>query len=613
MSIEFLETDYEKVDYLSNLLKSRATGKNVQDNEYQILRQELLSNKNISHYLPIWLKTNSDINSFWRFIKEKFDKYDERTEFLSDEFTELLNFLAPKELKKAVPLVESLPVSQDILKQKLNEYFENNNELVNIYGNFKLATKVLGNGGTSIVKGFEFDKKEYAIKFLLDNIFEKESSAFKRFKQAHLNLISIQYTSCVLPQIHFDSLAISANLIIPYIVMPKVETTLKSYMDEKKKNKEFDFELFKKMFISLITIVDTIHNHNIIHRDIKPENIFILNGRLVLGDFDIAKFADDGHIKLIETKKGDRLANFYYSAPEQSNKKYDEITFAADWYAIGQVLYWLVTGETLRGQGRVSLIQYDEKYKDFEPLIENLLSHNPKERICSKKDIENFLNSKKQISWEETLYSFDEIIFKYMSEFGMRQGIKEYVDIESINEIMNDLSLDVKKLNLWWSQGYSDINIYEITKANYCDRCWVVGLDEIKIKSIWFYKHYESFGGSCIIVETDNFEATGLYPEEIDYEEFAILDNKYITRTEFDSGWAVINGKRVKLNGNAILRGRILKNTIFFLAPQSGPLITNDKIIDEIYQEYKSRQQVDEKLLEPLKSMKRSRDILMMS
>ncbi len=613
MSIEFLKTDYEKIDYLNNLLKSRATGKEVSDNEYKVLRSELLSNNEIESYLPVWLKTNGDLNSFWRFIKDKFQKYDERTRFLSDEFEPLINYLAPKELKKAVVPKDSLPLSKDILKKELNEYLNRKQKITNIYGDFLLSSKVLGNGGTSVVKGFSFHGKEYAIKFLLENIKEKENTTFKRFKQAHLNLLSIQHLGVILPQIHFDSIEINEQIKIPYIIMPKAENTLKVYIEDKKKNDTFDFTLFKKLFNSLINIVDIIHNKKIIHRDIKPENIFILDGKLVLGDFDIAKFNDDEHIKLVDTKKSDRLANFYYSAPEQSSKKFDEITFTADWYAIGQVLYWLITNDTLRGQDNITFAKYDKNYKEFEKLIKILLSNNPKNRFSSKQDIENFLQNKKKISWEDTLHNFDEIIYKYMPEFGMRQGIKTYTDSKTINEIMNDLSSNVKKLNLWWSQGYSDMNIYEIVKAEYCATCWIVGLDEIKIKSIWFYKHHESFGGSCIIIETDSFSSTGLYHEATGYEEFGIFKEHYITRTEFDSGWAVLNGERIKLNGEAILRGRILTNTIFFLAPQSGPLITNDKIIDKIYKDYQAYYEISEKTLEPLKQIKRSHDILMMS
>lgn len=610
MSIEFLKTDYEKVDYLRNLLVSKATGQDVANFEYQQLREELLSNKKIEKYFPIWIRTHSNLSSFWRFIKEEYSTYQERTAFINKEFSLVLSSLNSG-TNKAVSQSNETILSKDSLVQSIKEYFTHNKEIKNIFGNFKLTKKILGNGGTSEVKEFEFNSKKYAIKFLISNIIKKENTEFKRFKQAHLNLLSIQHTGVILPQVHFDSIKISDEIELPYIIMPKAEMTLKKFVEEKKKKNEFNFTLFEKLFNGLINILEIIHSYHIIHRDIKPENIFILNKKLVLGDFDIAKFDDKEHVKLVDTKKGDRLANFYYSAPEQSDKSFDEITFAADWYAFGQILYWLITGNTLRGQEDISFSKYDTKYGKYESLIKNLLSNDPSVRLSSKDDIFKYLENKKKVTWEETLYNFDNIVFKYMSEFGMSgQGVKKFNDTKSINEIMSDLATDVLKLNLWWSQGYSDINIYDISKEKYCDRCWLVGLDEIKIKSIWFYKHYSSFGCSCIIVETDNFEPTGLYPDINEYEEFGILDDNYITRQEYDTGWAVINDTRVKLNGKAKLRGRILSNTIYFLAPQMGPLITNDKIIDQIYQEYKQTKVLDSKLLEPLTRIQKNESIV---
>lgn len=611
MSIEFLKTNYEKIDYLSNLLKSRATGKEASDSEYKALRDELLSNRELEQYFPIWLKTNGDLNSFWRFIKEKFKKYDERTKFLSDEFLPLLNYLMPTELKPVLIPKVLLPSSKDILKQELNEYIKIHNEIINIYGSFILTTNVLGNGGTSVVKGFNFSGKEYAIKFLLENIKQKESTTFKRFKQAHLNLLSIQHSGVVLPQIHFDSIEINNETKIPYIIMPKAETTLKVFVDEKKRKDEFNFTIFKNLFNSLINIVDIIHNHNIIHRDIKPENLFIVDERLVLGDFDIAKFNDDEHIKLVDTKKGDRMANFYYSAPEQSIKRFDEITFSADWYAIGQVLYWLITGDTLRGQENISLVQYDKQYEEYEALIRNLLSNEPSHRLSSKKDIEIFLDSKKQITWEDTLHNFDDIIvYKYMSDFGVSgQGFKEFNDVESILEIMTDLSDNTDKLALWISQGYSDRDVKHISKDKSCDTCYLIEYLEIKIKTIWIYKHFDSFGGSTIIIETDNYEPINTNANKIDY--YGLFDGNIIKPEEVDSGWAIISGKRTKLDRTAGVRERVLNKTIYFLAPKMGPLVKNDKVIDMLFKTYDENVGIDENFLKPLKLIKRHDKVML--
>ena len=93
MSLEFLTTDYEKVSYLCNLLTEHATGHQASNDEFEELRYELLRNKDVGKYLPQWLKINRNLNSFWGFIKPKFDTYAERRAFLSEEFSPVLNYL----------------------------------------------------------------------------------------------------------------------------------------------------------------------------------------------------------------------------------------------------------------------------------------------------------------------------------------------------------------------------------------------------------------------------------------------------------------------------------------------------------------------------------------
>jgi predicted nucleotide-binding protein len=93
MSIEFLNTDFEKVSYLSSILTARATGGEALNEEYDALRYELLSNNNISPLLPDWLKIHRNLDSFWGFIQPKFGSYSDRRKFLADEFSPVLNLL----------------------------------------------------------------------------------------------------------------------------------------------------------------------------------------------------------------------------------------------------------------------------------------------------------------------------------------------------------------------------------------------------------------------------------------------------------------------------------------------------------------------------------------
>jgi eukaryotic-like serine/threonine-protein kinase len=84
--------------------------------------------------------------------------------------------------------------------------------------------------------------------------------------------------------------------------------------------------------------LDYIHQQKIIHRDIKPENIHInAGGTVKLVDFGIAKTQD-----LTLTQPGLTMGTPFYMAPEQVTAR--EVTYLADIYAFGILLFELLTG-----------------------------------------------------------------------------------------------------------------------------------------------------------------------------------------------------------------------------------------------------------------------------
>lgn len=102
LSIEFLETDFDKASYLVNLLTARATGMAADSREFEALRHELLSNPNLAPQLPQWLRQHRNLDSFWGFIKQKFDTYAERRTYLSEQFTPILDALEFGETPQSV-------------------------------------------------------------------------------------------------------------------------------------------------------------------------------------------------------------------------------------------------------------------------------------------------------------------------------------------------------------------------------------------------------------------------------------------------------------------------------------------------------------------------------
>ena len=94
--MENLETDFERAEYLQNLLISRATGGIADDAEYKDLREHFLTNSGARSQIPSWIKTNRNLDQFWQFIKHKFPSYAERRTFIWAEFEPLLEVLTSR-------------------------------------------------------------------------------------------------------------------------------------------------------------------------------------------------------------------------------------------------------------------------------------------------------------------------------------------------------------------------------------------------------------------------------------------------------------------------------------------------------------------------------------
>jgi len=94
--------------------------------------------------------------------------------------------------------------------------------------------------------------------------------------------------------------------------------------------------------ITLAGAIQAAHDAEIIHRDLKPSNIlFTVDGIPKITDFGLAKrLESDSH----QTESGQIMGTPCYMAPEQALGRTRDLGPAADIYALGAILYEMLTG-----------------------------------------------------------------------------------------------------------------------------------------------------------------------------------------------------------------------------------------------------------------------------
>lgn len=416
--------------------------------------------------------------------------------------------------------------------------------------------KSLGEGGNGVVYAATLHGRDVAVKFLTDYT----NSKIERFKAEYLYTLLLPPNPYVAQCLHYDQISINGD-IFPFIVMKRYDSSLKG-------KKIVDLTSFELFFDKMLKALSFIHKHGIVHRDIKPENLLDKGNHVFLADFGIASYDESIYTgKIIDTKSGERLGNYLFSAPEQAvggTSSHPRM----DIYAFGQLCQAFVTGDVHKGTKRSRLIEYIPGADIFDEVINICLANNPEDRFQSITDIEGYVKRRKEDLAEKDpwpfIYTFGDALSATLPK-GLDE-VNHVTDPKKICRLLDNLAKRSFDGTLWYFTGIGDNSIRNIKKLK--DDYWLIDNVEVHPKAAWVYLDLSQYN-DLILIEFNPMPPFGVYNSAHGYQEAGLVDDSYyITRQEYDNGYAEQPDETViNLSEHDVeLRVRYLISHFFFVS-----------------------------------------------
>ncbi len=202
--------------------------------------------------------------------------------------------------------------------------------------------KLIGQGGMGAVFLAQQSRprRPVAVKVLFPmvRLMPQQQSAFlERFRRETDAAASLDHPN-ILPVHEYGERDGLAYLVMPYIS----GGTLR---DELERERQLSLPMVVHYLDQMASALEAAHTRGVIHRDIKPANMLMTpEKRLLLSDFGLVKVISDGQTQPTPlTGIGTPMGTPDYMAPEQVIGT--DVDARADIYALGVILYQMVTGE----------------------------------------------------------------------------------------------------------------------------------------------------------------------------------------------------------------------------------------------------------------------------
>ncbi len=207
-------------------------------------------------------------------------------------------------------------------------------------GHYRLLRKI-GEGGMGVVYEAEHERTRQAVALKLIHPGLATQASLRRFEFELQVMARLDHPG--IARIYHADTADIGGRAQPYFAMELVRGhNLLDYAREHKLTVRQRLE----MAVRIADAVQHAHQQSVIHRDLKPGNIIVAaDGQPKILDFGVAR-AIDGNVPIttLHTKVGQLVGTPAYMSPEQAGGDPAQIDTRSDVYALGVVIYELLTG-----------------------------------------------------------------------------------------------------------------------------------------------------------------------------------------------------------------------------------------------------------------------------
>lgn len=224
-------------------------------------------------------------------------------------------------------------------------------------------TRLLGEGGMGAVweaRHTRLQGKKVAIK-VLHAVVAGDAEAVKRFEREAQIASRLGHPNIV--QVHdFNTLPSGA----PYLILEYLEG---ESLAERLQRGPIPLPHAMAIARQIASALQAAHNEGIVHRDLKPHNVFLSPTESGGYAAELVKVLDFGISKIhgsdtVKTQTHAILGTPQYMSPEQARGAHDQVDARTDLFALGAIVYEMLTGRAAFAGGSIPEVMFKVVYEE---------------------------------------------------------------------------------------------------------------------------------------------------------------------------------------------------------------------------------------------------------